>query len=130
MEPERIENESSDVSASHVDESPCPGDPRTFLSEFVCCIARRAPNGLRLRDERWIVALAFKGRVVWLQNGRIVSDVKGHTDGCTDCEWVSRNDLLTALMDPSVPLLVKDWYKGFVNRSDERPLAQIAADEA
>jgi WD40 repeat protein len=78
------------------------------MNEFACYPAGGGiPNGLTVHEEAKLVALPGGDKLVRLlqiDTRRIVTELKGHADFCTDCVWKSRNQLLSAAKARTVKL--------------------------
>jgi WD40 repeat protein len=78
------------------------------MNELACYPAGSGvPNALRVHEEAKLVALPGSDKLVRLlhiDTGRIVAELRGHADFCTDCVWKSRNQLLSGSKDRTVKL--------------------------
>ena len=77
------------------------------LTDMHVISTQGTPNSFRLHMESNLGCLCCQdkvARILDLSTARIISEMKNHNDQCTDCIWISRNQLLTCSKDRTMKL--------------------------
>jgi predicted nucleic acid-binding Zn-ribbon protein len=99
---------------SHYQSIMAVGENRKFyqfglpgLNELACYPTVGVANSFRVNNETQMLALSGNDktvRILQLETGRIISELRNHTDSCTDCQWISRNQLISSSKDRTIKL--------------------------
>jgi len=86
------------------------------MNEIINVPTRASVNNLSLQKEAGLICLSCNDkavRILDLSTGRIITELSNHTDVATDCQWISRNQVLSSSKDRTVKIF--DLTKNAVN---------------